>query len=67
MKRKWIVAFGRFVHGAAARLGPTATQLAGGAAAVTGLYLLVGLGWTLLAGGLTVAAVSILIESRSSR
>lgn len=41
---------------------PTVAQLAGGAAATVGLYLLAGLGWALLAGGAVVAAVGTLAE-----
>ncbi|QFU87871.1 hypothetical protein [Amycolatopsis sp. YIM 10] len=43
---------------------PTALQVGGGGAAAAGLYLLAGLAWVLLIGGLTVAAVAIAAEWR---
>lgn len=54
----------KFARGIVAGFAPTAAQFAGGGAATAGLYLLAGLGWTLLAAGLAVAAVSVLAESR---
>lgn len=46
---------------------PTLLQVGGGGAAAAGLYLLAGLAWALLAGGLAVAAVAIAVEWRGGR
>lgn len=43
----------------------TAAQVAGGGAAAAGLYLLAGLAWALLVGGVTVAAVAAAFEWRA--
>jgi len=42
-------------------------QLAGGVAALAGLYLLVGLAWTLLAGGVVALVVFTALEAISER
>lgn len=44
-------------------LVPDALMLAGGAAALAGLYVLTGLGWLLLIGGLVVGAVGFLLDN----
>jgi hypothetical protein len=43
------------------------TQLAGGAIALAGLFLLTGLAWSLLATGLVIVTVSVLFEIAGNR
>lgn len=45
---------------------PIAGQVVGTAAALLGLYLLVGLAWTLLASGIAVVGIATLAEMRAS-
>jgi len=50
-----------------AGLAHAVAQVLGGAAAAAGLYLLAGLAWTLVAGGLAVLVGSLVLEYLATR
>jgi hypothetical protein len=44
------------------RIGPDLLMMGGGGAALAGLYLLLGLAWLLLVGGLLLAVVGVFLD-----